>query len=279
MFKRTLTAATAVALSGMLAACGDSAGGNVAADCEPAHEFETLKEGVLTVAAYDLPPFTLIEDDRLTGVDGVILDEIADRECLEVEVMSAAAAAVIPAVQGGRADVAAANWYRTAARAEIANLSDPIYTDQMALIGKDVSTAIPDLEGEKVGTVDGYLWVADLQAYLGDSLSIYNSPLNMYQDLKAGRIDYAVDSFGSGIYNTEDEDVEVVVADSFDEVVASTEGAQSTFPVPKDNEGLLTAINDGIAELRESGRLAEIMEEHDLDPSAAEPGEPRLIGD
>ncbi|WP_109474584.1 substrate-binding periplasmic protein [Ornithinimicrobium cavernae] len=280
MSKRTVMAATLAASTALLAACGGgSEAGSVPDDCQPAHEFETISDGKLTVAAYDLPPFTRIDGDKLVGVDGVILQEIAAMECLEIEVMSAAAAAIIPAVQAGRADVAAGDWYRTAERAEIVDLSDPIYTDQMAIVGEVAPTAIPELEGEKVGTVDGYLWVADMKAYLGDSLSIYNSPLNMYQDLNAGRIDYAIDSYGSGVFNTEGEDVEVVVADSFEEVAASTEGAQSSFPVPKGSEGLLTAINEDIAELRESGRLAEILVEHDLDKSAAEPGEARLIGD
>lgn len=278
MIKRPALAATLAASTVLLAACGGSDSGSVADDCQPAHEFETISEGKLTVAAYDLPPFTRIDGDKLVGVDGLILEEIAAMECLEIEVTSMATAAIIPAVQAGRADVAAGDWYRTAERAEIVDLSDPIYTDQMALIGAGVSTAIPDLEGEKVGTVDGYLWVADMKAYMGESLSIYNSPLNMYQDLKAGRIDYAIDSFGSGVFNTEGEDVEVVVADSFEEVAASTEGAQSSFPVPQGSEDLLTALNEDIAELRESGRLAEILVEHDLDESAAEPGEARLIG-
>lgn len=280
MNKRLALAATLVTSTALLSACASSGGGGSAAeDCSPAHEFSTMSEGKLTVSAYDLPPFTQVEGDKLVGVDGAILDEIAKMECLEVVVQSAAASAVIPAVQTGRADVAAANWYRTAERAEVVNLTDPIYTDQMALIGEDAPTEIPKLKGEKVGTVDGYLWVADLTKYMDKSLKIYNSPQNMYQDLESGRIDYAVDSFGSGVYNVKDDAVDVVVADKFDEVAASMEGAQSCFPLPKGNDAMLKAFNEDIAELRESGRLAEILVEHDLDASAAEPGEARLIGD
>ncbi|MBN0048485.1 hypothetical protein JS756_31170 [Streptomyces actuosus] len=68
------------------------------------------------------------------------------------------------------------------------------------------------------------------------------------------------------------------VAESFKEVAASTEGAQSTFPVRQNSTDLLTALNEDIAELRENGRLAEILKANGLDESAAEPGEPRLIG-
>ncbi|WP_293782432.1 ABC transporter substrate-binding protein [uncultured Aeromicrobium sp.] len=271
-------AATAVLTAAILAGCGGSDRSTVADGCEPEHEFDTINEGALTVTAYDLPPYSQVQGNELQGLDGDILREIAANECLEIQVESAAAAAIIPTIQAGRADVAAGNWYRTAERAEIVDLSDPIYTDQMAIISAEGTSDIQELPGRRVGTVDGYLWVADLREYLGEELTIYNSPLNMYQDLSAGRIDIAIDSYGSGVYNTEGDDVSVEVAEPFSTVAASVEAAQSSFPVPKGSQELLEAINTNIDRLRESGRLAELLEEHGLDPSAAETGEPRLIG-
>ncbi|MGW0707051.1 substrate-binding periplasmic protein [Streptomyces sp. NPDC002643] len=280
MLKRTTTALAVTALAaGFLTACGSTTASTVADDCEAKHEFKTLTEGTLTVSTYDLPPFTKVEGAKLTGVDGDILDAVAEMECVELKIAPAAAAAVIPAVLGGRADLAAGDWYRTAERAEVAGLTDPVYTDQMGIISSDGISDITAMKGKKVGTVDGYLWVADLKKYLGGSLRLYNSPLNMYQDMEAGRIDIAVDSYGSGVYNVGEDDLKVKVAESFEEVAASTEGAQSTFPVRKNSTDLLKALNEDIAELRESGRLAEILKENDLDESAAEPGEARLIGD
>lgn len=277
MKKPIAALAVAMCATATLSACSaDASSGAVANGCEPAHQFDTVKKGTLTVVSFDLPPFTKIEGSDLTGVDGEIVKAIAKKECLTVTVMSQAAAANIPTVQSGRADITAADWYRTADRAKVVALTDPIYTDQMGLVSKDGITAIPELKGKRVGTVDGYLWVDDLKKYLGSDLKIYSSPLNMYQDLKAGRLDVAVDSYGSGVYNAKDYKIEV--ADSLDAVAASTQGAQSTFPVSKKNPAMLEAFNKDIAELRESGEIAKILEKHGLDKSAAEPGEPRLIG-
>lgn len=278
MSQRSLTAALATAASLMvLTACSGSAESTVAEGCEPLHpDIQTINEGTLTVAAYDLPPFSRIEGSAITGVDGEILAEILEMECLELQIETVAPAAAVPAIQADRADISIGAWYRTAARAEILDLVDPIYTDQMAIISEDGTSAIPDLEGKRVGTVDGYLWVSDLRAILADGLSVYANATNLYQDLAAGRIDVAVDSFGSGVFSAEDFEVEV--AEPFDGVAASLEGAQTTFPLTQGNTSLLEAINDDLATLRESGRIAEILEANGLDGSAAETGDPRLIG-
>lgn len=277
MNKRPLVAlaVTAIAATGTLTACGGSES-SVASDCKPAHTFSTLSKGSLTVAAYDLPPFSKVEGKKLVGVDGDVLAAIAEKECLSLDIKPAATAAVIPNVQAGRADLAAGDWYRTKERAQIVTLSDPIYTDQMGLVSKDGTTSIEALKGVDVGTVDGYLWVDDLKKYLGSSLKVYASPLNMYQDLKAGRIQIGVDSFGSGVYNGKG--FEVKVAEPLDAVKASLEGAQSCFPMVQDNAELATAINEDLAALREDGTLAKIMTDNGLDASAAEPGAGRLIG-
>lgn len=274
--KSACLAVTGLLATTLLSACGDNSGGTVAEGCDPAHEFDTLKKGTLTVATYELPPYSKVEGNDITGVDGDILNQIAKMECLTIKPMNLSAAAVIPSVQAGRADLAAGNWYRTEDRSKVVALSDPVYTDQMALISEDGVTDITQLKSRKVGTVDGFLWVADMKDYIGSALKIYPSPVNMYQDLKAGRIDVAVDGFGSAAYNAGDE-FEVKAAEPLEAIGASLDPAQSSFPVPLGKDALLDALNDDIAKLRESGELAKILENHDLDPSAAEPGDPRLL--
>jgi len=270
-------AAAALTASATLTACGAStSAGTVSAACKPAHQFSTVTKGTVTLATYDLPPFTKIQGKELTGVEGDILKAFAKKECLSITVNSMATAAVIPTVQAGRADIAAGDWYRTAKRAEIVSLSDPMYTDQMAFISKDGFTKVSQLEGKKVGTVDGYLWVEDIKKVLGGSLNVYSTTLNMNEDLKAGRIAVGIDSYGSGKFNNPDLKVEVTESDP--RVAASQQGAQASFPVPKDNAALLAALNADIAELHSSGEMAKILIAHNLPGSAADTGAPRLIG-
>lgn len=261
--------------AGSLTACGTASSGTVSASCKPAHKFTTATKGTLTVASYDLPPFSKVDGTKLTGVDADILNKIAKRECLTVSLMSVATAAVIPTVQSGRADVGAGDWYRTAERAKIVSLSDPLYLDQMAIISKDGADQVSALKGKKVGTVDGYLWDSDLKTYLGGNLKVYSSGLNMYQDLKAGRIQYATDSYGSASYNEKDFKIEVVKPDPA--VAATEEASQSAFPVSKKNASLLTAMNADITAMHKDGEIAKILESHGLKASAADTGTPRLV--
>lgn len=275
-------ATAALILSSVTACSNSSAGGSreIADGCKPAHAFKTLKSGTLTVITFELPPYSKVEGREMVGVDGDILREIAKMECKTLTVSSAGSAAVIPTAQAGRADLAAGDWYRTAARAKIVDLTDPIYLDQMAFVSKDGVTSVPQMkkEGLTVGSADGYLWVEDLKNYLGSSMKVYPSGLNCYQDLDAGRVDVCVDAFGAGVYATKGKGLKVVVAEPFDKVAATKDAAQSAFPMPKGHKDMLTAFNEDIATLRENGKLAEILKKHGLDPSAADVGKPTLIG-
>lgn len=273
-----LTAA-AILTAVTLGACGigtaGDSGSSVPDDCEPAHpDIETVKEGFLTVASFDLLPYTKVEGTDLQGLEGDVLKEVAKLECLELVAINSSATAAIPAVQSGRADITAADWYRTAARAEVVALSAPVFADQMAFISESGVSSIEQVqaEGLTVGTVDGYLWVEELRDLLGDDLKLYSSTPNVYGDLKAGRVDVVVDGFGPGAYNGEGFEVEKVEPN--DAVAASVNPGQSNFPMRQGNTALIEAVNDDIEALREDGTLADLLEKYDLDPSAAEPGEP-----
>lgn len=282
MHRRQLAAVIApLALVVTLAGCsgGDSsasaAGGE---DCTPAHEFDTIKEGTLTVAIPDLPPFATFESaDSASGVDVEIIEAIADMECLDVTYSSVSYAAAIPSVQSGRADLAVGDYYRTAVRAETVGLSAPIYLDDMGVISKEGVSTVSEMESMKVGTVDGYLWVEDLRGVLGDKLSIYPSNVEMWADLEAGRIDVGIDSYGVAVNSAEGTEFQVAVAEPDDRVAASVEPAQATFPHTLENEALTTALDEDIATLHEDGTIVAILEEAGLDPSIADTGEPRLI--
>lgn len=271
------TAAVVLLTAATAAACGGGTSADSPSDnCKPAHDFKTISEGTLTVAGYDLPPYSKLDGKKISGVDGQIVAAIAAKECLTVTPKWMATAAVIPTVQSNRADLAVGNWYRTKERTKVVTLSGPMYADQMAIISKDGISDISELKKHKVGTVDGYLWVKDLKAYLGGSLKIYSTTLNMNQDLKAGRIDVGVDSFGSGKYNNPD--LKVEVAKSNPEVAASQEPAQSSLPMPKKNTALQKAIDADIKELHKNGDIAKFLEDNNLPKSAADTGAPRLIG-
>lgn len=281
MFRSRIVVAIACAGAALLlGACGGGGGSAPQAQggCTPKHQFSTITKGTLTVGAFDLPPYSMTTGpDGISGVDADILREIAKRECLTITAQAGNTPSLIPGVQQGRFDLAIGDWYRTEARSKIVNLSDPLYLDDMGIISAGGVTTVAEMEGKQVGTVDGYLWVKDLQKVLGDKLRLYPSSVDMNQDFKAGRIEIGVDSYGSALQTFKGTSTKIEVSKPDDRVEASKEAAQSTFPMAKDNADMLKAFNENIAELHADGTIVKILEANGLPATAGKTGPPRLI--
>jgi polar amino acid transport system substrate-binding protein len=158
-------------------------------------------------------------------------------------------------------------------------LSAPIYADQSAIYSKAGLATVGDLVGKQVGTVQGFLYVEDLRKLVGSGLHLYPNIVNLHQDLEAGRIDAAVDGYSTGVVaqqNGKLQGVQIKVPPS-DPRMPSMDPGQSNFPYTKDNAALGTALEEDIAALRADGSIAAILKAHGLNPSAADPGPPKLL--
>ncbi|MBK0422045.1 amino acid ABC transporter substrate-binding protein [Leucobacter sp. CSA2] len=267
-------AALAVGTAGCAPAA--SGGASVPKGCKPADTFSTVAPGTLTVSLYSLPPFVApTNDGGIEGVDADILESFAAKECLTITPAPVATAAVIPAVQGGRADVAAGAWWRSADRAKVVALTEPVYLDEMAVVSSEGLDELSQLRGKRVGTVDGYLWVKDAKAYLQDGLKVYKSANDMYQDLKVGRITIALDGYGDAPLHAPDRKVKVIKPDPA--VAASLRPPQTCYPVSLENAKLLDALNTHISEMKGSGELKKILKKHGLPGSSADTGDAWLV--
>ncbi|MDT3718165.1 transporter substrate-binding domain-containing protein [Pseudomonas oryzihabitans] len=258
--------------------CGSTA---AQADCKPAHTFDTLEKGVLKVATYVFPPYAIPgPDGQVGGVEGDILKSFATAECLTVRATTVDTAAVVQSVITRRADVGIGDWYRTAERAKVLGLSAPTFLDVMGIISKDNLSRIDQLEGKRVGTVQGYLWVADLKKVLGDNLVLYPNPVAMAQDLASGRLDVATDSFAvaktaqqKGAYPGAS--INVAVGDP--RVKASQQPGQAAILFAKQNEALGQALSAHIQHMHEDGSLRQIVARYGLEEKITDVGAPRLI--
>jgi polar amino acid transport system substrate-binding protein len=252
-----------------------------AENCTPKHKFATIAAGTLTVAVTTYAPHSYIDDaGTMKGIDGDIATEFAKRECLQVKAVAVDPAAAIQYVLSGQADITTGDWYRTAQRAKVMNLSGPLYTDQMAIYSKENFNKVSDLEGKKVGTVQGYLWVSDLKALLGSSLKLYPNSVNMQQDLFAGRIDIAVDGYSTGVVAAQKgalKDVKVAIAAPDPRVKATSEAAQAAFPYSLKAKDFGEALDADIEDMHKDGTIVKILKSYGLDGTAADTGAPRLV--
>lgn len=279
--RAALALATALAL-GTLTACSQSATGSaVDASCEPEHEFSTVTEGTLTVATYDFAPHMILDGDKLSGIEGELLNEIAARECLTVTAQTAGGAgSAVPSVETGRADLAAGDWWRTKDRSKIVSLSDPVYLDQGALVSIEGFQTVAELEGHKIGSVAGNLWNEQFTDVFGDDFSVYQDPEAVFSDLAAGRIDAVIDSVGATTARFEKNPVEgaEIVPLEYDERIPVTEHpGQLNWPTNKDNPELTAAINAQIKALHEDGTIEKVLQKYGLPASVADTGEPNML--
>ena len=276
----TIITTTQFLLAG-IAGLALSVGVAYAQECTPKHQFTTVEAGTLTVAVTTYVPHSFVDDSgNMKGIDGDIAAEFAKRECLQVKAVAVDPAAAIQYVLSGQADITTGDWYRTAERARVMSLSAPIYTDQMGIYSKEGFKNVSDLEGKQVGTVQGYLWVADLKAMLGGSLKLYPNSVNMQQDLASGRIDVAVDGYSTGVVAAQKGalgDVKVNVAAPDERVKATKEAAQAAFPYSLKAKEFGVALDAAIAEMHADGTIVTILKSYGLDGTAADTGAPRLV--
>lgn len=281
-FRTATITATVGTLALTLSACGSTAGATVDPSCTPKHTFKTITQDTLTVSTYDFAPHMKTDGKTLSGVEGDLLNEIAKRECLTITVeASGGAGAAIPAVQAGRSDLAAGDWWRTEARSKLVALSDPIYLDQGALVSTAGYKTVAELDGgKKIGSVAGNLWNDEFTKVFGDNFSVYQDPEAVFNDLAAGRIDAIIDSVGATTARFESKPIEnatIVPLQPDSRIPVTAHPGQLNWPTKLDNPDLTKALNENIAELREDGTIAELLKKYGMDPSAAEVGEPDML--
>ena len=169
----------------LMAGCG----GNEAKG--PAMGLDTLDPGVLRVAAQSYMPYSAIKGSEIVGLDGEILQHVADRLDLRIEPQLTDFNGMLGGVQSHRVDITIGGVAWTKERASQGLFTDPPYYSPPAMgvaSGKHYKT-IEDLAGQRLGTVTGYVWVKSIQAVPGAKLGAYPSALGVFDDLASGRLD------------------------------------------------------------------------------------------
>ncbi|GAA2004107.1 substrate-binding periplasmic protein [Brevibacterium samyangense] len=276
--RTTALSAAAVLGGALLAGCSSAGASEVAEDCVPAHpEVVTLSEGVLKGSTAITPPYTRADDENRGGTEGRIAKEIAALECLDFQVETSAPGAGFANIETNRADLMMGGVYWTQERADTYTLTDPMYQDGMAIMSKDGFGTIEELEGKKIGTIQGYLWNDDLITALGNgNVTQYQDYTSMVGDLSAGRIKAGVATSAEAAYQVTTDGADGLQSVNFEptEKVASSMGlSEVVFVITKDNESLLTAMNENIQTLIDNGTMAEILESEGMDPALAGPAE------
>ena len=235
---------------------------------EESKESEESKEkssegGTLIMATNaEFPPYEY-HDSSTTGPDG------SDIVGIDVEIAAAIAEklgktlviediqfpSIIPELHSGKADIGAAGITVTEDRLFNADFSDTYATAvQSIIVTADSDITSPDdLKGKLIGVQEGTTGDIYITSDLGDDcVERYLKGVDAVQALLQGKVDAVViDNEPAKVFVSENEGLKLL-----DTAYAEEEYA---IAVKKGNTELLDQINAALAELKESGKLDEII--------------------
>lgn len=228
--------------------------------CGQAVAQETLKVGSTPSGI----PFTFL-DVKTNEIDGVMVDiinAIGEVEGFTPDVQATQWSALIPSLTSGKIDIIAAAMYATEERAKVVAFSEPVYSYGEGLfVAKDDTAAyasLDDLEGKVVGAQVGTAYVAPLQA--NDKLKevrIYDTIADIMRDVSLGRIDAGFGDRPIVAYQLSQGAADVRLVPDYESTIVG----DVAIAVRQNEPELLARMNSGLAKIKESGKLDEIIAE------------------
>lgn len=210
-------------------------------------------------------PYEYMVGDQVVGIDMDIAQAVADKLGRELEIQNMDFDGALLAVQQGKVDFVAAGVSVDEDRAKVMDFSDNYVDSTEVVIVNAQEKAVTEptaeqLNGKVVGVQQGNiadLWVSNPDNTEPKEVKRYTKFAQAAEDLKNGKID-------------------CIVMDELPgkELVSSSEGAlevlegdplfvdQYAIAVQKGNTEMLEVINEVITELKDSGKLDEIIASH-----------------
>ena len=230
--------------------------GEDAAEAEGETEGETQEEGGVLVMATnaEFPPYEYYEGGEVVGIDAEIAAAIAEKLGMTLEIEDMAFDSIVTSVSTGKADMGVAGMTVTEDRLQNVNFSDPYATATQVVILREDSDIqdVAGLEGKTVGVqlgTTGDLFAEDIKDV---TVERYNKGFEAVQALSQEKIDAVIiDQEPAKVFVEENEGLLIL-----DEAYTVEEYA---IAIAKDNTELLEQVNAALAELKESGKLDEII--------------------
>lgn len=217
-------------------------------------EDNVLKMG--TNAAF--PPYEYYEGDKIVGIDAEIGALIAEKLGMELEIVDMDFNGIIAAVQNGSIDMGMAGMTKDPDREKSVNFSTSYATGVQVVIVKDGSAikSIDDLKGKKIGVQEATTGDSYATSDFGEeAVKRYVNGAAAVQDLQNGSIDAVI---------IDNEPAKAFVAANEGLTILETEYTVEEYAiaVSKDDPELLEKINKAIAELKEEGKIDEIINKY-----------------
>lgn len=236
---------------------------------------ELVEENTLTVAFNGDMPGTGWQDGHLVGLDGEIMQMVADNLGLKVKPALMEWAGEIASVKAGRVDIMHGMMGWNDQRIKVINISDPIYYGGANITQKKSTNwqSIKELEGRTIATIQGFGWIDQLKQIKGATLKLYDTSDAAIRDLLAGRIEALFADpplVQYAISKNPDWDIHALpITQEFDKKYALLTGKYNVvFGLNQKSTKLLAAVNAEIAKIWASCAGLKIAKKYGLGDKA-----------
>lgn len=248
--KKILSMVLAAACVFSFAACGSKKD-----DTSSDTKKEEKKETLVMATNAEFPPYEYYDGDKVVGIDAEFAAAIAEKLGMELKIEDMAFDSIIPAVQGGKADMGVAGMTVDEDRKTQVDFTDTYYTGRQVIIVKEDSTIAgpDDLAGKKIGVQQGTTGdIYTTDDYGDENIERFNKGMEAVQALQQGKVDAVViDDQPAKTFVEENEGLKILETEYVEEEYA--------IALKKGNNELLEKVNKAIKELKEDGTLDKII--------------------
>ena len=225
---------------------------------------QVLKVGSTPTGA----PFTFL-DTKTNTIEGLMVDlitAIGKDAGFSVQVEPMQFSTLVASLTSNKIDIISAAMLATAARKEVIDFSDPVYTYGEGLIVPKADTknyaAAEDLKGEVVGAQVGTAYVDALKKTgLFAEVKAYDTIPDILRDVNTGRLKAGYADYPILAHNLRQGSFpEVRLVESYKPATVGT----VAIGVRKGDQELKAKINASLAKLKENGGLAKILDKWGL---------------
>ncbi|HOV94596.1 MAG TPA: basic amino acid ABC transporter substrate-binding protein [Spirochaetales bacterium] len=206
------------------------------------------------------PPMEYVDENKnIVGFDIDLINEVAKAGNFQVEIKNTAWDGIFAGLAAGDYQVVASSVTITDERKQTMDFSEPyVNAGQVLVVRKDITgvTTLADMVGKNVGAQIGTTGAIEIGKVSGVNLKTYDEVGLAFQDLVNGNIDGVVaDSpiaANFALQNATYKEALMIVGQPFtDEYLG--------FAVKKGDTATLKLLNDGLAKVKSSGKLDELV--------------------
>ncbi|WP_051476938.1 ABC transporter substrate-binding protein [Arthrobacter sp. Br18] len=239
--------------------------------CGGGEEEQAGSEGntTVTIATSNDAPFSFTnEAGELTGIDGEMINWIAEKKGWEIEVFVSDFATLIPAIQTGKADIVVDAMYITDVRKEEVNFTDTWYQqgEGMVVPGDSTMTNRDDARGSVIGVQTGTTFIELAESLEPKEIKYFDSQAALLTAVENKQVDVVFTDAAVVAYSlVQNPNDQIKIVDPYEPFFPGLIGAA----VPKENTEILEELNSGLAELKATPEYLEILTKYGLTESNA----------